>query len=81
MRIAAHKGAVTCLAASADGRRWISGGDREVKIFDAETGTELAALAGPTADVRYLAAGADGRTIVAATSFALRGEIVVWRSK
>jgi eukaryotic-like serine/threonine-protein kinase len=80
LRIAAHKLSVDCLAGSPDGRRWLSGGgDKLVKIFDAETGTELFALDGPSGSVKRLAVGADGRTIAAAAERGSESEILVWR--
>jgi len=80
LRIAAHKLPVTALAATSDGKRWLSGGaDKLIKIFDAETGTELYSLEGPSGPVRRVALSADGRTIAAAAEHGHGSKFLLWR--
>jgi hypothetical protein len=60
-----HTDAVTCLAASADGRFVVSGSaDHMVRVWDAATGRELWTLDGP-ASVACVAMSPDGRRLAA----------------
>jgi serine/threonine protein kinase len=64
-----HDGPVTCAAASADGGLWATGGsDGTVRLWDAETGSEVSCLGGPPAAVWAVAFGPDGGVVYAGDS-------------
>ena len=61
-----HDGPVACVAATADGGLWATGGaDGTVRIWGAEDGAELARLGGPGEGVAAVAFGPDGGVIYA----------------
>ncbi len=65
MTLAGHSNLVKACAYSPDGRRIISGSqDATLKVWDAETGAELATLTGHKGSVNACAYSPDGRRIV-----------------
>ena len=75
-RITAVKGAAfLCAAFSADARTLYAGCGPLVRVFDADTGTERAALDWKAEKITALAVAADGLTAAAGTA---TGRVVVW---
>ncbi len=71
-----HSGPISTVAFLPDGRRIISGSvDRTVRIFDVETGEQVALLGAHDDDVSALAVAADGRR---ALSAAAEGDVRLW---
>ena len=67
MTLAGHTGGVEACAFSPDGRRIVSAShDGTLKLWDAQTGAELATLAGHADVVQACAFSPDGRRIVSA---------------
>lgn len=59
-----HRGAVLCVAISADGRRALSGGeDRTLRLWDLADGRELQRFLGSTPEVAAVALSPDGRLV------------------
>jgi WD40 repeat protein len=62
-----HRAAVTCLAASPDGRTLLTGGeDCTARVWEADTGKERAVVPFPEEAVKAVAFAPDGRTAAAA---------------
>jgi WD40 repeat protein len=67
---------LTCSGDSHDGRAALSGMfDVSIRLWDVETGKEMARLVGPTLGVRTLAMSADGRMLAGGTD---SGEVWLW---
>jgi sterol desaturase/sphingolipid hydroxylase (fatty acid hydroxylase superfamily) len=65
--LSGHKGAVLCVAVSADGRHVLSGGaDGAVKIWSADSGSEERTLTGYRGAIHCVAVSGDGRHVVSA---------------
>jgi WD40 repeat protein len=74
--LAGHKGVVSALAYSPDGRCLVSGSwDKTVKVWDAASGQEIASFAWPAGRVYAVAVAPDGLRAAAAGD---AGTIVVW---
>jgi WD40 repeat protein len=58
-----HKGAVKCVALSANGKRLYSGGDKTIKLWDLETGKDILPLRGHFEWVSCLALSPDGQRL------------------
>jgi len=56
------------LSFSPDGQRIVSGGDKTVKIWDANTGKELQTFTGHTGVVQSVAFSPDGQRIVSGSA-------------
>lgn len=73
-----HDGEVFSLGFSRDSRVLATtGSDRQIKLWDAKTGAEQRALAGPTGSVNGLVFGHDGRWLLSASD---DGSLMVWNS-
>jgi eukaryotic-like serine/threonine-protein kinase len=71
-----HKGRVTSVAVSPDGRRFATTSeDRTLRIWDAETGQSLAVLRGHGDTASCAAFSADGRTLL---SVGQDGRLLLW---
>ena len=74
------------VAVSPDGKRIVSGGDKTVKVWEADTGQDLLTLAGHSEPVNSVALSSDGKRIVSGSggSFtsagSLPGVVKVWDS-
>lgn len=72
-----HTSSVWCVAASADGKRAMSGGaDGSVRLWDLETGKQLAVFGGHLGQVSHVAFMPDGQTGV---SISWDGSARVWQ--
>lgn len=65
--LAGHRGAVRAVALSADGRVLVSGGQREVRVWDFPAGTRRAVFELP-GEVTAVAVSADGQRVAAAAA-------------
>jgi WD40 repeat protein/uncharacterized caspase-like protein len=73
-----QRGEVFTLAFSADGRWLASGGmDQAVKLWDAQTGLEVRALAGASGEVNSVAFSNDSRSLVSGNG---DGSMIVWNA-
>jgi WD40 repeat protein len=79
MTLAGHTGRVSACAFSADGRHIVSASDdRTLRLWDAQTGADLAILAGHTKKVLACAFSPDGRRIVSASD---DGTLRLWDAR
>ncbi len=74
--LSGHRGRVSSVAVSADGRRIVSGGiDGTIRVWDAVTGKEVRTLTGHAGPVLSVAVSADGGRIVSGSA---DGTVKVW---
>jgi WD40 repeat protein len=70
-----HSGKIRCLAFSPDGKTLAVGSYKQVKLWNATTGKELATLKGHTTDLQAIFFLPDGKTLITAAW----GEVKRWR--
>jgi WD40 repeat protein len=69
MTLEGHTKFITSCAISPDGKRIVSGsGDKTLKIWDLESGAELATIKGHTKEVKACAISPDGRRIISGSA-------------